>query len=704
MRRSLFACLIATAAAPAGAGEVAVGEAAEPVATAESESRRRGSASGEAVALEQVQVTATRRPESGFDVSSGVTVVGPDEIAARAPQTIADYLRGQPGAFVQSTTPGQAIPIVRGLKGSEVLHMVDGFRLNTAFFRNSPNQYFALVDAQNVERVEVVRGPSSTLYGSDAMGGVVQVITPEQRFDGSDWRARGHFRTQFASGDLSRLARVDGAAGRQDFSISGGVTWQDVGERRPGDGPRLPHTQFRAWAADTKLLWNPAPEHELMFNAQYLKQPKTPRFDELVAGFHQDAANSDEFYFEPNDRLLAHARYRWNAMNAAFDTAELHLGYQEINDDRRSRGAGSSNRDLEKNRDRLRGFTGNFTKQIGAHALAYGFEAYWDTVDSRRTRVNINSGAVSTRAPRFPNGSTMDSFALYLDDSIELAPRWQLDLGARYSRFEIELPANDGIGAKLDPDDVTGNAGLTFKATDTLHLVTNLGRGFRAPNIFDLGVFGDRPGGRFAIPNADLKPETVVTWDVGVKLDQPGFQAEAFLWRSNYKDKITSVDIGEDEEGRILVQNRNVTELKLWGAEIGARWTVNEAIAAYGVLNLTRGQEEYAGDRYDADRIPPLNGRLGAEWRFAPEWNLDVWALYATRQDRLSPRDLDDPRVNPHGTAGWNTWNVRVGWDFAPDATLALRLENLADRRYREHGSGLDEVGRNAILTFDWRF
>lgn len=522
---------------------------------------------------------------------------------------------------MQSTTPGQAIPIVRGLKGSEVLHMVDGFRLNTAFFRNSPNQYFALVDAQNVERVEVVRGPSSTLYGSDAMGGVVQVITPEQRFDGAGWDTRGHFRTQLASGDLSKLARFDGAAGRQDFSIAGGVTWQDVGERRGGGGPRLPHTQFRAWAADTKLLWNPAPEHELMFNLHYLKQPKTPRFHELVAGFHQETANSDEFYFEPNDRLFTQARYGWNAMNAAVDTAELHLGYQEINDDRRSRGAGSSNRDLEKNRDRLRGVTGNFNKQVGAHALAYGFEAYWDTVDSSRKRVNIDSGQVSVRAPRFPNGSTMDSFALYVNDSIELAPRWQLDLGARYSRFDIELPAGDGgIGAKLEPDDLTGNAGLTFKATETLHLVTNLGRGFRAPNIFDLGVFGDRPGGRFAIPNADLKPETVLTWDVGLKFDQPGFQAEAFLWRSNYKDKITSVDIGEDAEGRILVQNRNVTELKLWGAEIGARWTPSEKLALHGVLNLTRGEEEYAGDQYDADRIPPLNGRLGAEWRFAPAW------------------------------------------------------------------------------------
>jgi outer membrane receptor protein involved in Fe transport len=152
------------------------------------------------------------------------------------------------------------------------------------------------------------------------------------------------------------------------------------------------------------------------------------------------------------------------------------------------------------------------------------------------------------------------------------------------------------------------------------------------------------------------------------------------------------------------VQNRNVTELDLWGAEIGARWRFDDRLSVYGVLNYTRGEEEYVGQRYDADRIPPLNGRLGAEWRFARDWSVDAWAQYAARQDDLSPRDREDPRVNPAGTAGWNTWNLRFGWHFAAGASLGLRLENLADRRYREHGSGLDEVGRSATLTLDWRF
>jgi outer membrane receptor protein involved in Fe transport len=500
---------------------------------------------------------------------------------------------------------------------------------------------------------------------------------------------------------------VQGAAGREGLSISGGVTVQDVGLRKlGGDGGRLPYTDFSSHAADAKLLWSPAPGHELMLQAQYLQQPKTPRVDELVTGFGQTRPNSVEFYFQPQDRLFAQARYTIVQDGGWFDRAQFQVGYQKINDDRRTREFGTANRELEENSSRLRGATATFEKAAGQHSFVYGVEAYYDTIASFRQRLNLNSHAITARPSRFPDGSTMDSWAAFANDSIALAPRWQLDVGARYSSFDIQMPATpQGPGVKLSPDDLTGNAGLTFRATDTLHVVSNVGRGFRAPNIFDLGVFGDRPSNRFAIPNADLKPETVVTWDVGLKWDTPGVQAEAFVWKSNYKDKITSVETGElTPSGRIVVTNRNVTDLDLWGVEAGARWYLSDESQLYGVVNLTRGEETYAGDSYDADRVPPINGRIGFLHHLTSDVSVDAWALYATRQDRLSPRDLTDPRVNPHGTAGWVTANVRVDWAFAQDALLGLRLENLGDRRYREHGSGADEMGRSASVILDLGF
>ncbi|MBL8300261.1 MAG: TonB-dependent receptor [Rhodanobacteraceae bacterium] len=704
---SLLSAILVVLAAPAMAESAAETEAVAIAEDSDSAETTAIADGGGEQPLAQIQVTATRTAKSNFDVSAAATVIGRDEILEKPALTVGDYLRAHPGAFIQATTPGQASPIVRGLKGSEVLHMVDGFRMNTAFFRNSPNQYFALADAQNIEQIDLVRGAQSSLYGSDAMGGVVQILTPEERFEGDSWSGRGRFRAQFTSGDLSSLGRIAGAAGKDGISISGGVTVQDVGTRKLGDdGGRLPYTNFSSWAADTKLLWSPAPGHEFMLSAAYLKQPKTPRVDELMTSFHQTRPNSSEFYFQPQDRLFVQARYVLEQDGGWFDRAEFHAGYQKINDDRRTRDFGSPNRELEQSSSRLRGFTATFNKEVGNHALVYGAEAYYDHIDSFRERLNLNTNAVSARPPRFPNGSTMDSYALFLSDSIALAPQWQLDLGGRYSRFDIELTPNaQGVGVKLNPDDVTGNAGLTFKATDTLHVVSNIGRGFRAPNIFDLGIFGSRPSNRFAVPNTNLKPETVVTFDLGLKWGSPRLQAEAFVWKSDYKDKITTIETGErTSTGAIVVTNANVTQLDLWGVEAGGRWYYSDKSQFYGVLNYTRGDETYAGRSYDADRIPPLNGRLGWLHYFTPDLSLDVNALYTARQDRLSPRDLTDPRINPEGTAGWNTWNTRLAWEFTPETRLTLLLDNLADRRYREHGSGADEMGRSASVIFDWAF
>ena len=134
---------------------------------------------------ETIVITATRSPVNTMDTSAATTVVGREALHEGAPQTVMDALRGQAGAYVQQTTPGQGVVILRGLKGSEVLHVVDGFRLNNAIFRNAPNQYVALVDSQSLARIEAVRGPMSALSGSDAMGGVLQMLTWEPRFDGS---------------------------------------------------------------------------------------------------------------------------------------------------------------------------------------------------------------------------------------------------------------------------------------------------------------------------------------------------------------------------------------------------------------------------------------------------------------------------------------------------------------------------------------
>ena len=665
-----------------------------------------GCRDGDAACLDTVQVTATKRPESTLHIPAATTIVGGARLRETAPQTPMDALHGEVGTFVQQTTPGQGVVIVRGLKGSEVLHLVDGFRLNNAIFRNAPNQYIALVDGQSLDRIEVVRGPSSTLYGGDAMGGVVQMLTRELDFSGDAWTWDGRLRAIAASADDSLIGRAEVRGGREGVGFSLGLTSQEVNDLRSVDGETRPFTGFTQRSLDFKGQADIAPGHELMFSLQYSEQPRTPRYDALVPGFGQTAPENAVFFFEPQQRRFAQVRWRIDNANALFDNGELRVGRQVVVDDRRTRDTGSSNQDRERNRDTTTGVTGQFGKAIGEyHHLSYGFEFYRDDVDSSKTRLNLDTGAFSARAPRFPDGSRMDGMAVYAADDWRRG-RFDLNYGLRYSRFDIDIPGvGTAPGVSLKPDDLTGNVGFAFALSDDVRLVANLGRGFRAPNIFDLGVFGVRPGNRFSTPNPNLKPESVVSLDGGVKFGGERFSGELIAFRSNYRDKITSVLTGNLIGGALEVQNRNVAQLDLWGIEAGARYRMpSPDMELYATATYTRGEEDTDTGTMPADRIPPLYGKLGARWQIREALGVEAYGLYAARQDRLSARDLVDPRVNPQGTAGWATLNARVSWRASERFNLSLRAENLGDKHYREHGSGLDEPGRNFILTADYSF
>jgi hemoglobin/transferrin/lactoferrin receptor protein len=689
IHRSALALSLAIACSPVLAQDTGRADAADPKT------------------LDTIQVTATKRPESALDVSAATTIANRAELAEAAMQTPMDALHGEVGTFVQQTTPGQGVVIVRGLKGSEVLHLVDGFRLNNAIFRNAPNQYIALVDGQNLDRIEVVRGPSSTLYGGDAMGGVVQMLTPALAYSERGWDFGGRLRTIAASADDSLIGRAEIAGGNDRIALSLGATSQEVNDLRVGGGDERPQSGFTARYGDFKLGARAAEGHEIVLAVQYSEQPRTPRHDALVPGFGQSQPENAVFFFEPQQRRFAQLLWRIDAANTLLDSGELRIGRQIIVDDRRTRAFDTPNEERERNRNISTGIVGQFGKSIGEHHhLSYGFETYRDTVDSSRLRTNIDTGATSVRQPRFPDGSRMESRAVYVADDWK-SGRFDLNAGLRYSRFDIETPAAGTVpGVRLKPDQLTGNIGLSIELTESTRLIANLGRGFRAPNIFDLGLFGPRPGNRFSEPNPDLEPETVTSFDVGMKYGGERFSGELIAFRSSYRDKITSVLTGEVLPGGVfVVQNRNLTRQDLWGVEAGARYRMETPdLEFYATATYTRGDERLEGEDTPADRIPPLFGKLGARWRIDRRFGLEAYSFYAAAQDRLSPRDAVDPRINPNGTAGWATLNLRADWRIFDGLGVALRAENLADKRYREHGSGLDEPGRNFIVSLDYRF
>ncbi len=649
-------------------------------------------------AVEEIQITATRRSAPRFEVPPATTVIDHEELRGLAPQTAMDALHGEPGTFVQQTTPGQGVVIVRGLKGSEVLHLVDGFRLNNAIFRNAPNQYVALVDAQMLDGIEVVRGPMSALYGSDAMGGVVQMRSREPAFADAGWEPSANLRSFYGTADRSLVTRAEGAFAGESVVLSGGVTFQDVEELRSGDD-RIPFTAFRAGAQDLKLRTHLGERHELMLSAQRLEQPETSRVDELIAGFGQTAPASSVALFEPQERTFYHARYRYAAEQTLFDDITVHWGRQRIDDGRRGRALGSSVEDRESNVDTTRGAQLQLTKSLGtSHRLAWGGEYYRDEVQSSRAS-STDGGPRVARSPRFPDGATLRQISAFAAHVWRLGRRVELAYGLRYSSVRTDLPAQSA----LDNRDLSGNVSLTYAPLASLRLVASVGRGFRAPNVFDLGTFGDRPGNRFNVPNPDLEPETVLTVDLGVKHASERLQAELNWFHSDYDDRITSVESGAlTPNGRRITQSRNVASVELWGIEAGARYRWSDSTELFATATSTRGEEKVDGDRNPAERVPPLFGKAGVRWSPDDRLTLEAYTFYADSQRRLHPRDRVDPRIDPDGTPGWATFNLKGSWRASDRLRLGLRLENIGDKRYREHGSGLDEPGFNAIASVDW--
>jgi len=654
--------------------------------------------------IDEIQVTATRRATSIRDISAGLTRVGREEIDGEA--LITDALAFEPGLYRQQTTAGQGQVIIRGLKGSEILHLVDGVRLNNAIFRNAPTQYFALVPVSAVDRIEVIRGAAASLYGSDAVGGVVNVVTrvPSFEADETGWAADISMGADTA--ELQRAVSANLEAGNERLAVLGSFDYRELGNRRIGNGERIDPSGYRSRAGRLAVAYTPDEQRRWFLDVQHLEQPSTPRVDELVAGFGETEPASAEFWFEPNRRQFVHLQH--SRMDGLLGTDwVVDLAWQRIDDDRRSRDTGSTLGRLEQNRSDLFELSVNGVRGYDWGSIAYGAEWYHDEVDSGRIEENIETGERTPAESRFPDGSEVDQAALYTQAEWQLSDRQSLIGGLRLTDVNVSLAATAAApGGEVDTNDLSGELGWLYRLTDELQLIANASRSFRAPNIFDLGTLGPRPGGRFNIANPDLEPESARQLDAGLRILRPRLRAEIMAYFVEYSDRISSVLTGEvTPEGRQVVQNQNIANATLYGLEAGGEFDLSETAMLRAVLNYTRGEEQEADSgTTSGDRIPPLNGAVAMRVALGDDFRIEPWVEFAAEQDRLSPRDVRDSRIDPDGTPGWATLNIKTSWRSAAGWDLTLAMENILDKRYRIHGSGIDAPGRNFSLRLDMAF
>lgn len=653
--------------------------------------------------FEHIIVTAARKKQSIENLATAVSVVTKAEILEKNITLLPDLLREEAGVYIQQTTPGQGIPIIRGLKGSENVHLIDGMRLNTAFFRNSPNQYLALVDPFMTEQIEIIRGPASVLYGGDALGGVLNVITHTPNFDGEEWQNLGEIYFSYDSADQKSLSHLSWDMGNEKIATSFGLSYQDIGVRTIGGGDKIPFTSYISKAFNNKWVFNISEDKSITFDIQYLTQPATPRVDDLVVGFGQSEPDSSLFLFSPNERQFAHLSYDEATATSWYDNASYDVSWQLIKDYRVKSDFDSESITQEQNESTLLSFQSSFDKELNDEfSIVYGLDFYHDTINSAKQK--INDGITTDSESRFPDDSTMRHIGIFADMT-KYFEQQDVTFGLRYSDYRIDLNNPNIVNDTLDLDDLTWHLSWLYHLSENNKLFSNLGRGFRPPNIFDLGQVGDRPNNRFNIINTNIEPETVHTLDFGWKHFSQKYVIDLTLFYSKYKDKIASVETGElTDEGQFIVQSQNINNVTLYGLESSFQYDINADSEINMVINYIWGEETSNGNSEAADRIPPLNGFIGYKKQLNDEWSINPKIIFASTQDRLSARDVRDARINPEGTGGFVTHNVYANWKPTGVLNFRFGLENIFDKKYREHGSGLEAAGRNFHASFNYMF
>ena len=649
--------------------------------------------------LDEVIVVASRRPVASEDISSALSLIDRQDVLVQKLAT--DALTSNVGVYLQQTTPGQGAAIIRGLKGSAILHLVDGMPLSNAMFRSAPTPYLALVPTSAIERIEVIRGTPASLYGSQAVGGVIQVVSRVPNFESDDQQFRRDGSISFDTAEQLRSIKGTVDYGNQNLAASLSGEYLETGDRRVGGGSRVSPSGYTAKAARFAVSATPSEARSWLFDFHYVEQPKTPRVDELVPGFGQTEPSSSEFFFSPSQRLFAHVQHTSDDALLNLDW-RIDAAWQRIDDDRSTRNFEATTRRHEENRSDLFSLSVNAAGDTSSTSWVVGADIQTDEVTSARTENDLLTMISSSVQARFPSGSRIDQVALFGNIDWQASDRHHLNGGLRFTDVGIEVPGtpiNDA--ATINAQRLSGDLGWTFSFSDTWQLVANAGFGFRAPNISDLGTLGNRPGNRFNIPNTDLREEHVQQFDIGLRKHSDTARFELVVYTLGYDDRITSILTGDvTADGRDIVQSVNASKSLVRGAEAGLDINISDSISAHAVLNYTWGRETPATEpSQPADRIPPLSGELGVKMDLNAEWSLESWLRVSGAQDRLSDRDIRDARINPQGTAGWAILGTKASWRPNDVWQIDLLADNLLDKRYRVHGSGIDSPGRNFAIT-----
>ncbi|WP_405234323.1 TonB-dependent receptor [Lentisalinibacter salinarum] len=676
--------------------------------------------------IEEIVVTASRREQSAFDEPFMINARGMEELqSVRQVRTIPDALRDLPGIMIQKTAHGQGSPYIRGFTGLRTLFLIDGIRLNNSIFREGPNQYWNTVDPLSAYRLEVVKGPTSVLYGSDAIGGTVNAISRSYR-DTADAGAPGGSRTRLyargATAENSVVLRPEIGYAGERFDVIAAVTLKDFGDMEGGsDVGEQEKTGYEERNGELKLYFDLAENQQLVAGLQSVDQDDAWRSHRTVFGFSWEGTTIGNELRRSLDqkRVLGYLQYRAQDLAPWAEELTLSLSHHAQEEERfRIRSDGRI--DIQGVDVGTTGLFGNLIIPSSLGTLTTGLEFYRDDVDSYRTDYNADGTvrAVRIQGP-VADDATYDTAAAFVQDQIAVADGTDLILGLRYTRAEadagrVEDPlTGDPTSISDSWDALTASARFTHRlgAAGRARLFGGISQGFRAPNLSDITRLDTARSNEIETPVRDLDSEQFLNYELGLKWVDEHWSGQAAVFYTDIEDMIIRTPTGEIIAGNNEVTKRNSGAGYVQGIEAQARYRLDDQWSVFGNFTWLDGEvdtfptSDASPVREPIDRLMPVTAHAGVHWQPAgAPWWLEGQVSYAGEADDLSSRDAGDTdRIPPGGTPDYAVFTLRGGWELSQSVRLSLALENLTDEDYRVHGSGVNEPGRNLVLSVFWQ-